>query len=192
MRRRRAIALLSLGTVLSLSGQVGAAAPAARTVGVVEFYAPPQLGPYSFAPERFAANDLSMLLARAASGQFTVVPRESMERAEASLGWQTLDALRFERLRALAQGVGADTLVVGQISLLVNLEGGRIPANASADTNLTLQVFDPAQGRFAAEVRQSASVVAGLQRDLLTELVLHNALVRAAPSLAAALGARSP
>jgi hypothetical protein len=115
-----------------------------------------------------------------------------MERAEASLGWQTLDALRFDRLRALAQGVGADTLVVGQISLLVNLEGGRIPANASADTNLTLQVFDAAQGRFAAEIRQSASVVAGLQRDLLTELVLHDALVRAAPSLAAALGARSP
>jgi hypothetical protein len=192
MRWRRGMALLSLGTALSLFGQVDAGVSAARTVGVVDFYAPSQLGAYGIVPERFAANDLSMLLTQAAVGQFTVVSRASIGRAEASLGWQTVDALRFDRLRALAQALGADTLIVGQISLLVNLDGGRTPPNASADTNLVLQVFDATQGRFAAEIRQSASVVAGLQRDLLTEQVLHDALVRAVPALAAALVARSP
>jgi hypothetical protein len=132
MRWRRGMALLSLGTALSLFGQVHAGVSAARTVGVVDFYAPSQLGAYGIMPERFAANDLSMLLTQAAVGQFTVVSRASIERAEASLGWQTVDALRFDRLRALAKPwvrirSSWDRFPCSSISMAVGLPPMRAP-----------------------------------------------------------------
>lgn len=193
MKLQRVVVLLSVTMVaLSLFGQAGAAAPAAGMVGVVDFYAPTPLGAFGFAPEQFAADDLSALLTRAGTGRLTVVSRESMERAEASLGWQGVDVLHFDRLRALARAVGANALIVGWIPLLANLEGGRVPPEASVDTNLWLQIFDAAQGRFVAETRQSASVVAGIQRDLRTKQVLHDALVRAIPPLVDALNRGSP
>jgi len=181
------MAAFFLWMAASLPGQMGVAAPVTKTVGVVDFYASTPLGAYGIAPERFAADDLSTLLAHASAGRFTVVPRDAMERVEASLGWQGVDVLHFDRLRALAQAVGANALVVGRISLLTNLEGGRLPPEASADANLLVQIFEAAQGRFVAETRASASAVAGIQRDLLTKQVLHDALARAVSPLVGVL-----
>ncbi len=192
MKLQRVVVLLSAMVAVSLFGHAGAAAPAAGIVGVVDFYAPTPLGAFGFAPERFAADDLSTLLTQAGSGRLTVISRDSMEGAEASLGWQGVDVLHFDRLRALARAVGADALIVGRIPMLTNLEGGRIPPEASVDTTLWLQIFDAAQGRFVAETRQSASVVAAITRDLRTKQVLHDALVRAVPPLVDALSTGSP
>jgi hypothetical protein len=192
MKLQRVVVLLSAMVAVSLFGHTGAAAPAAGMVGVVDFYAPTPLGPFGFAPGRFAADDLSTLLTQAGAGRFTVVSRDSMERAEASLGWQGVDVLHFDRLHALARAVGANALIVGQILLLDNLDGGRTPPGATVETNLRLQIFDAAQGRIVAETRPSASVVAPLERDLRTKEVLHDALVRAVPQLVDALNAGSP
>jgi hypothetical protein len=190
MKLQRVAVLLSAMVAVSLFGQAGAAAPAAGMVGVVDFYATTPLGPFGFAPQRFAADDLSKLLT-AGAGRFSVVSRDSMERAEASLGWQGVDVLHFDRLRALARAVGANALIVGQILLLDNLDGGRTPPGASVDTNLRLQIFDAAQGRIVAETRQSASLVSPLERDLRTKEVLLDALVRAYPRLVDALNTGS-
>ncbi len=192
MKLHRVAVLLSLTMAVSLCGHAVAAAPATGMVGVVDFYAPTPLGPFGFAPERFSADDLSTLLTQAEAGRFTVVSRDSMERAEASLGWQSMDVLHFARLRALARAVGANALIVGQIPLLDNLDGGRTPPGATVETNLRLQIFDAAQGRIVAETRPSASVVAALDRDLRTKQVLHEALVRAVPPLVDALTTGSP
>jgi hypothetical protein len=192
MTLQRVVVLLSVMMVVSLCGHAVAAAPAARTVGVVDFYAPTPLGAFGFAPEQFAAADLSALLSGAGAGQLTIVSRQSMERAEASLGWQGADVLRFDRLGALARAVGANALIVGRIPLLDNLEGGRTPPEASVYTTLWLQIFDVAPGRFVAETRQSAVVIAAIQRDLRTKQVLHDALVRAVPPLVDALNTGSP
>jgi hypothetical protein len=192
MTLRRVVVLLFVMMAVSLFGHTGAAAPAAGMVGVVDFYAPTPLGPFGFAPEQFAADELSKLVIQARAGRLTVVSRQSMERAEASLGWQGVDVLHFDRLGALARAVGANALIVGQILLLDNLDGGRTPPGASVDTNLRLQIFDAAQGRMVAETRQSASLVAPLDRDLRTKQVLHDALVRAVPLLVDALNTGSP
>ncbi len=192
MNLQRVVVLLFVTVAVSLCGHAVAAAPAAGMVGVVDFYAPTPLGAFGFAPEQFAAADLSALLSRAGADRLTIVSRESMERAEASLGWQGADVLRFDRLEALARAVGANALIVGRIPRLDNLEGGRTPPEASVYTTLWLQIFDAARGRFVAETRQSAFVVAGIQRDLRTKQVLHDALVRAVPPLVDALNTGSP
>jgi len=198
MKWRGVVVLLFLMTAVSLSGQAGAGARAARAVGVVDFYAPTPLGAFGFVPERFVADDLSTLLAQVGAGRFTVVPRESMEKAEASLGWQSVDVLHFDRLRSLAQAVGADTLVVGWIPLLavrIGGGGGGIPPHGgggpTADANLVLQIFDAARGRLTGQTRQSSYALVGVTRDLLAKEVLHDALVRALPPLAGAVATDS-
>lgn len=195
-------ALLVLTLVVALPGQAGGAAPAVRMVGVVDFYAQSPLGAYSgLVPERFAADDLSDLLAHAADGRFAVIPRATIGQAEATLRWQNADVLHFDRLRTLARAVGADSLVVGWIPLLVIHGGGGMPmprdhdgngaGPSSADANLVVQVFDAAQGRLVAETRPSASVI-GMTRVLLAERVVHEALEPAVPPLLSALTSPAP
>jgi hypothetical protein len=197
MKRRALLACLFLTMATSLSGQAMSAAPAVTTVGIVDFYAPTPLGSFGFVPERFAASALSDLLDQTGAGRFTVTSRESMERAEASLGWQSADVFHFDRLRALAQAVGANSLVVGWIPLLavrVGGGGGGVPPNGGgpmAETNLVLQVFDAEQGRLVAETRHSAYAIVGTTRDLLAKQVLHDALVPALPPLVSSLTAGS-
>jgi len=193
------VILLCLVIAADRSGPVGAAAAAVRTVGVVDFYSPSPLGAFGFVPERFAADELSKMLAQSQGGQLSVVPRESIGNAEASVGWQNVDALHFERLRALAQAAGANTLIVGWIPLLavrVGSGGGGVPPHGGgppmADTSLVLQVFDATQGRLVAETRQSGSALVATTRDLLAKQALHDALVYAVSPLVAALATPSP
>jgi hypothetical protein len=191
--------LLFLIAAASRSAPVDAAAATARTVGVVDFYSPTTLGPFGFVPERFAADELATLLAQSGAGQLTIVPRDSMGKAEDSVGWQNTDVLHFDRLRVLAQAAGANRLVVGWISLLVVRAGGGgggFPPNGSgppmALTNLVLQVFDATQGRLVGENRQSASVVIATTRDLLGKQVLHDALVPGVSPLVEVLSQGAP
>jgi hypothetical protein len=90
----------------------------------VDFFAPTPLGPYGVVPERFAADNFSMLLTPAAAGRFVVVPRTALTRVEAQLRWENFDDLNFARLCALAGAVGADFPVVGWIQLLAVRGGG--------------------------------------------------------------------
>ena len=199
MRWLGAVVLLFLITAASRSGSVDAAAATARTVGVVDFYSPTPLGAFGFAPERFAADELSTLLSQPGVGQLTIVPRDSMGKAEASVGWQNADVLHFDRLRVLAQAAGANALVVGWIPLLAVRAGGGgggFPPNGGgppmATTNLVLQVFDAAQGRLVGETRQSASVLIATTRDLLAKEVLHDALMRGVSPLVGTLSTGAP
>lgn len=197
---------LAVTTALALSGtgsplQAVGATASGMTVGVVDFYAPTPLGAFvGIVPERFAAEDLSRLLTRAASARFAVVPPSTMQQAEEAMRWQSADVLHFDRLRALARAVGADRLVVGWISLFsVDAGGGghRILIAAddggppTATANIVVQVFDQATARLVAETRQSASVL-GATRSQSAGLVLHAALERGLPEVLRLLLGQAP
>ncbi|HYM90798.1 MAG TPA: hypothetical protein VEW91_04090 [bacterium] len=182
------------------------AAGAARgplKVGVVDFYAPTPLAPFSgFFPERFAADDLTDLLARAAGDRLVMIPRDAVQRSEQEMRWGEADVLHFARLRALAGAVGADRLVVGWIPQLTVegggggrigvFEGGDGASGASrAEVSLVIQVFDAGQGRLVDEARYSASDVGG-PRSELAKRVIDHALRPAIPALLDHLTAPGP
>jgi hypothetical protein len=170
-------------------------------VGVVDFYAPTPLATFSgFFPERFAADDLSDLLARAAGDRLVMIPRDIVQRSEQAMRWRETDVLHFDRLRALAEAIGADRLVVGWIPGL-SIEGGGsngppppggdgngFPA---ADATLVIQVFDARQGRLVAEARSSAYDLGGTRAELAKRVVDH-ALKLAIPALIDHLTAPAP
>lgn len=192
-----AAALLLLALVASPARQVGAQG---IKVGVVDFYAPTPLGGFSGVfPERYAADDLSSLLAHAPSG-LEVIPRETMQRAEGAMRWQGTDVLHFDRLRALASAVAADRLVLGWIPLL-QVEaggGGGVPlpddggGPPTALVNLVIQVFDGAQARMVAETHTSAEITIGVSRSQLAVQVLRLALQRAQPDVLRMLTPQAP
>jgi hypothetical protein len=178
------------------------AAPQVIKIGVVDFYAPTPLAAFSGVfPERFAADELSNLLVRSPSDRFKVIPRATMQQAEGAMRWQEADVLHFDRLRALANSVTADLLVVGWIPLLqvetgggggsppLASDGGGLP---SALVNLVVQVFDGAQARVVGETHQSAEFILGNNSSLLTTHVLQIALQRALPDVLRMLTAQAP
>ena len=194
----RTPAVVMAATSLVLVFLTAAPLPPARAlpqvikVGVVDFYAQTPLGTFSGVfPERFAADDLSGLLARAPAGRFDVIPRATMQQAEGAMRWQEADVLHFDRLRALARAVGADRLVVGWIpQLVVEAGGGGGSTPMSSDgggppnafVNIVVQVFDGAEARVVAETHQSADII-GASRSQLATQVLHTALERALPDV---------
>ncbi len=192
------------GTVVCvLAMAVAATAPEAIAAGipnvaVVDFYAiSPVGGAVGIIPERFAADDLSAMLARAGAGQITVVPRADVQQAQRELGWTTADVLRFARMGALAQRVHADRLAVGWIRELAAVRDGGEGAGVQprgagsgtfASATVQVQVFDSVQGRIiaGAEFRGYAP-----KRDLPMTIreVLHRTLEPAvAPTLASLTG----
>jgi hypothetical protein len=191
----RASCLMILAAMIGLIP--ASPAPAAvLAVGVVDFYALRTFASFSgITPTRFAADDLSPMLADASEGRFTVAERSTMEQAEAQLDWQGGDVLHFERLRALAHAAKVDRLVVGWITLLVVSVGGggkKMPPDGNGPpmgmSNLVLQVFDAAQGRIVSETRASGFAM-GAGPSLLQQWVLHRALVPAVAPLVSALTA---
>lgn len=175
------------------------AAGAARgplKVGVVDFYAPTPLAPFSgFFPERFAAGDLTDLLARAGGDRLVMIPRDAVQRSEQEMRWSDADVLHFDRLRALAGVVGADRLIVGWIQRLTVeggggaggriglMDGGDGAAGATrAEVELVVQVFDAGQGRLVDEAQYFASGVGGPRAEL-AKRVMDHALRPAIPAL---------
>jgi len=185
-----------------LSPPAAGAAPGGRVrVGVVDFYAPTPLATFEGVfPARFATDDLSTLLAGAAGDRLVMIPRETVLRSEQTLRWRDADVLHFDRLRALADAVGADRLVVGWIPVL-SVEGGGgsgppppvgdgngFPA---ADATLVLQVFDAHQERLVFDARYSAYELGGTRAELAIRVVGH-ALKPAIPALIDRLTAQTP
>lgn len=175
-----------------------AAAPQPQTVGVVDFYTPTPLPVVVGAvPETVVADELSGLLSHAGGPDVTVVPRATMERAEAAMAWRGEDALRFARLEQLARAVGAGRLVVGWILTLSAGGGGNgdVPTPDGngmpiAQAVVLVQVFDAAQGRIVAEMRHGATAV-GTVPSLLVEQVLGEALEPTVPWLLRIIAAPS-
>ena len=84
----RARCLVILAAMIGLFATPGAPA-AVQTVGVVDFYALRTHASFGRAtPTRFAADELSRMLAGASEGRFVVAERATMEQAEIQLGWQ--------------------------------------------------------------------------------------------------------
>ena len=192
MKWRGVALVLSLVICISLSGRVSRAALVTRTVGVADFFAPTALGAYGVVPERFAADNLSMLLTQAAAGRFVVVPRTAMTQVETALRWENFDDLNFARLRALAGAVGADSLVVGWIQFLAVGGGGGDGGPQAANAVLLIQIFDVGQNIVVGQTGQVESAMGATTRDLLVQQVMHDALVRAVPFTVGLLAAGSP
>ena len=185
------VLLLSAGCLLGTAE----AAPAVPTVGVVRFDMVTPVPPVSgLIADRFAADDLSTMLARAANDRFQVIPRAAVQQAERDIDWRDGDIIRYERMAKLARRLGADRLVVGSIRQLSNstddLGDSGSPIMGSAD--VTVQVFDAAQGRIITNSRGHGEAI-GAVRAVLTEQVLHRALAVTLASIVPALvGARRP
>jgi hypothetical protein len=187
--------------VLFSGGLRGASVVTAQTpptVAVVDFYllspAAPLLG---VVPEWFAADDLSVMLARAGKGQLDLVPRPGVLRAERDIAWQEADVLHYARLAELAGRLQADRLVVGWIRQL-NVErdpGAAFPHLGSgltlADAVITVQIFDARQGRIVAEIHATGDAV-GSVRSWLAKQVLHRALQPTIRPLVSGLTAPEP
>ncbi len=187
--------LAILVAVTGLVPQRTTAAAGIATLGVVDFYAvSPVEAVAGVIPQRTAADDLSSMLARASEGRFTVIPRAALQQAEAEVRWREADVLHFDRLRALAQRVNADRLVVGWLEMSVGKGSGgdgaipRAGGGGEYDgfTSLVVQVFDASQGRIVAEVTGSA-YAQGMIRPRVVEQVLHLALEPLAKSLLSSL-----
>ena len=175
---RHTVAVLAVVLTCALGGRPAAAvSPSIPVVGVVDFYAATPLGSFEGTSlERFAADDLSDQLVRTGMGRVAVASRRSVRQAEVSLGWRTDDALRFDRLRALARSIGADQIVVGWITRLA-VDGGGSDAGGppSAGASVVVQVFDAASGQIVSSVSESASTFLGT-RAVMAERTLHVAL----------------
>jgi hypothetical protein len=184
---------------LSLIPAAGMTAQSSPTVAVVDFYAPTPVPKFAgVVPERFAADDLSGMLARMGRDRFMLIPRATTEQAEADLRWHEDDVLHFARLIDLSRNLHADRLVVGWISQFVVghepnsdvvVHGGGGPITGFAI--VLLQVFDAAQGRIVAETRAEGYGQGGLH-SLVAQQTLHDALQPAIPSLISTLTSPGP
>jgi len=189
---RSLVAALGLAVVVAPPAAGAAGGP--LKVGVVDFYAPTPLPPFSGVfPERFLADDLTALLAREAGDRLVVIPRDAVERSEREMRWSEADVLHFARLRALASALGADRLVVGWIPLLSvdegsgggggrTSDGGGGPGITRVDISLVIQVFDAGQGRIVDEARFDRQDAGG-PRSQLVQRAMDNALRPAIPAL---------
>ncbi len=169
---------------------VEAAPPRVKTVGVVDFYAPIPLGASEgVILERFAADDIADLLARAVGASFSIIPRAMIQQAETAMRWRDEDVLGSERLSTLARTVGADWLIVGLIPMLT-VESRDIHGRFTGEASVVVRVFDATQGRTVAETRQWGSKV-GDARPALAEQVLHRVLESTVPSVISTLTAQT-
>lgn len=158
--------------------------------GVAEFYAVGTLPLFALTdPERYCADALTALAARAGADVLTVLPRAEMHRAEAALGWRTSDALSFGRLGALAQAVRADRLIVGWIKQAEAYPQSffEFDGHAVLDT----QVFDARQGRITWQ-RETEGYGMAPARGLALEEALDNALARGVRAAVTAASAPPP
>lgn len=197
--RIAAVCIAAAAAIGAFPAAGGAAPPAVSTVAVVDFYAPTPVPAYAgVVPERFAADDLSVMLARAAGDRVAFISRATAERAEADLRWHADDVLHFARLGALAQTLHADRLVVGWVAQFavghepnneVAVRGGGGPITGFA--LVVVQVFDAAEGRIVAETRTEGNGTGALS-SLVAEQTLHEALQPAIPFLLSTLAPRTP
>ena len=118
-----------------------------------------------------------------------MLSRGAVRQAEAAIVWRGSDTLRFGRLQQLARALNADRVVIGWIERLDLDEGGWGGPGAgvgrhflSGFATVTVQVFDPKQGRIMFQVQESAYEI-GVVRGRVAEGLLRRVLERAVPSL---------
>ena len=182
------VVVLAIAVVIRMPAPGHAAAR--PVVGVADFYAIGTLPAFAQTdPERYCADALTALAARAGGDALTVLPRAEMRGAEAALGWRTSDALRFSRLTALAQAAHADRLLVGWIKQADTYHQSffEFDGHAVLDT----QVFDARQGRITWE-RETEGYGMAPARGLALEEAFDSALARAARAAAAAAASAPP
>ena len=120
----------------------------------------------------------------------TVLSRVAVREAEAAIGWQGADVLRFDRLNRLAELLKADRLMVGWIQGFVldrSGTGGQGGGHFfSGLITVVVQVFDAKQGRLVSQTQQSAyepSATGPVGTERLLRSVLEHALPSILPSL---------
>ena len=197
--RGRILMTAAAVVVLSLIPVAGMTAQSSPAVAVVDFYATTPVPEFAgVIPERFAADDLSGMLAQTGRDRFMLIPRATTEQAEADLRWHEDDVLHFARLSDLSRNLHADRLVVGWISQFVvghepnsemTMHGGGGPITGFAI--VVVQVFDAAQGRIVAETRAEGYGQGGLH-SLVAQQTLHGALLPTIPSLISTLTSPGP
>jgi hypothetical protein len=182
--------------VVVLAGAILASGPAGaadHTVAVAVFYAPTPLPSFpSMVPEQYAAANLTVMLAAAAGGRITIVPRDQVMVKESELHWREADVLQFARLGELAHAVGADRVVVGWIRVLTwnaGGSGGRADIMGGGNAGIrygladvVYQVFDAAQGRIVYETRAEGHSVGGTL-TIVAQATLDDAGQRGAAQL---------
>lgn len=190
---RAAVIIAVAFALASSTPTVGSAAARGSGIGVVDFYAGPLRPLEGIVPETLAADDLAALVAHSAGAQVTVIPRATVREAESAIRWQGSDVLRFARLQELARALDADFLLVGRIDRL-DLDrgsGGGAQTRARHLTTgfaaVTVQVFDPRQGRLVSQVEQSAYEV-GIVDARVAERLIRRVVEATVPSILPIIG----
>lgn len=200
--RRRTVtavprAALVIAAVLATASasMAGSAAARGSNVAVVDFYAATPLPPVvGVDPEVLAADELASRVAHSAGAQITVIPRATVRQAESAMAWRGSDVLRFARLRELARALDADLLLVGRIDRLdLDQSGGngggsqgRGFRTMSAFAAVTVQVFDPRQGRIVSHVERSAYNL-GVVQSRVAEQLIRRVVEATVPAVMGAL-----
>ena len=189
---RAAVIVAIALAVASSAPTIGRAAARGAGIGVVDFYAVPLRPLEGLTPEVVAADDLAALVAHSGT-QIAVIPRAAVRQAESVIRWQTRDILSFARLKELAGALDADFLLVGRIDRLDLDRGGGGGAQTRGRhlltglATVTVQVFDPRQGRVVSQTEQSAYEV-GVVDTRVAERLIRRVVEATVPSILLILG----
>ncbi len=200
VRRRRPITVSPRAAVIvaialavaSSAPTIGGAAARGAGVGVVDFYAVPLRPLEGLTPETLAADDLAALVAHSGT-QIAVIPRAAVRQAESAIRWQPPDSLSFARLKELARTLDADFLLVGRIDRLDLDRGGggggqtRARHLSTGLATITVQVFDPRQGRIVSHTEQNAYEV-GVVDTRVAERLIRRVVEATVPSILPIIG----
>ena len=173
-------AALPLAVALALApvGLLSAGTP--QTIGVVNFAVRPSVPsiPGLF-PGRFAADDTTALLQRAAPASLSVISRETMSQAQAALSWRDADITNSARLNALATGAHAAHLVIGTVDRL-SVERQSTSASGARAT-IHIQVFTPPARITEAVTDTGTAVGTGSVARIAAQQALHQAIQQVLP-----------
>jgi len=185
--RKAALVVAGIMVALLLAGYqrplVSAQTPI--SVAVLDYAVPSSAAVSGATASRYVADDLAAQLGKVSHPQLTVISRKAVRDAEASLAWKMpADLINFGRLAQLAQNVGANYLILGQIQS-VNVPGGGGGAGLTATVQIAL--FDAAAKSNLGTATGNGLAGTTGGRDVAVRGALHNANAKALAALKAKL-----
>jgi hypothetical protein len=153
-------------------------------VAVLDYFVPSQYAVTGQSAARYAADDLARQLGHG-HPNLAVIDRKKVRDAESSMGWKMPgDMGSFDRMAQLAQSVGADYLILGEIES-VNLPGGG--GGGATNATVRIEAFNASTKTITAAATGNGLAATTGGRDVAVQGALHNANAKALAALAAKL-----
>jgi hypothetical protein len=153
-------------------------------VAVLDYFVPSQYAVTGQSAARYAADDLARQLGHG-HPNLTVIDRKKVRDAEASMSWKMpSDMGSFDRLAELAQNVGANYLILGEIESVSGPGGG---GGAATTATVRIEAFNASTKTITAAATGNGLAATTGGRDVAVQGALHNANGKALAALAAKL-----